>query len=300
MERRKVAVITRTKNRRVLLARALDSVLGQRFTDWVHVIVNDGGDPAELEALLAPRRARYVDRLHVIHHERSKGMEAASNAGLRASDSEYVVIHDDDDSWHADFLSECVEYLEHNAPVAGLAGVVTHSARIYEDIEDERIVNVVRAPYNNWMRGVSLFRMAASNSFPPISFLYRRAVLDEVGYYREDLPVLGDWEFHLRVVRKFDLGVIPRELANYHFRRDSAPGEYSNTVTAAVDKHRFYEALLRNEWLRKDLDAGRLGLGFIANVARPLDELTSSLGQNAFNYVKDKVYFIAKRAKLIK
>jgi glycosyltransferase involved in cell wall biosynthesis len=297
MDKPKVAVITRTKNRRVLLARALQSVLEQRFTDWVHVVVNDGGDPAEVETLLAPLRVRYGERLVLLHHERSKGMEAASNAGIRACDSDYVVIHDDDDSWNPEFLAECVEYLEHNATIKGLAGVITHSQRVMEDLDGDRIVNAVHLPYNNRLRGVSLFELAASNTFPPISFLFKRTILADVGYFREDLPVLGDWDFHLRVVRKYDVGLIPRELAYYHFRRDATPGDYSNSVSGAIDKHLLYDSLLRNEMLRRDLDSGRLGLGLLVNLARSLEELSKK--ETAFKYVKDKVYNLAKRAGLL-
>ncbi len=39
-----VTVITRTKNRTLLLERAIKSVLAQTREDWTHVIVNDGGD----------------------------------------------------------------------------------------------------------------------------------------------------------------------------------------------------------------------------------------------------------------
>ncbi|WP_363323715.1 glycosyltransferase, partial [Accumulibacter sp.] len=41
-----VAVITRTKDRPLLLQRALESVSGQSLTDIQWVIVNDGGEPA--------------------------------------------------------------------------------------------------------------------------------------------------------------------------------------------------------------------------------------------------------------
>src|SRR5579872_6127308 len=100
MEAPKVAVLTRTKNRPLLLRRALDSVLAQTFTEWQHVIVNDGGDRGEVDALVEHVGKRYGDRVKVVHHERSQGMGAAGNAALRASTSEYVVFHDDDDSWH--------------------------------------------------------------------------------------------------------------------------------------------------------------------------------------------------------
>ena len=39
----KVAVITRTKDRPIFLKRALLSVSSQTFSDYIHVVVNDGG-----------------------------------------------------------------------------------------------------------------------------------------------------------------------------------------------------------------------------------------------------------------
>ena len=48
----KVAVITRTKNRNILLERALKSVHQQTMEDFVHIIYNDSGDEAAVEMLL--------------------------------------------------------------------------------------------------------------------------------------------------------------------------------------------------------------------------------------------------------
>ena len=39
-------------------------------------------------------------------------MEAASNAGIKATNGELIVIHDDDDTWHPDFLKKCVCVLQ--------------------------------------------------------------------------------------------------------------------------------------------------------------------------------------------
>ena len=51
LEHGKVAIITRTKNRCLLLRRAIESVLAQSFADWTHVIVNDGGNRYEVDLL---------------------------------------------------------------------------------------------------------------------------------------------------------------------------------------------------------------------------------------------------------
>jgi glycosyltransferase involved in cell wall biosynthesis len=296
-----VAIVTRTKNRMVLLPRAVKSVLDQRFTDWIHVIVNDGGDPAPVDALVARERARYRDRVRVVHNPSSVGMEAASNVGIRASDSTYVVIHDDDDSWHPDFLAECVAFLE-RPDRAEVGGVITHSQMVVETIDGETVTEVRSEPFNAWVRNITLYRMAVSNMFPPISFLFRRLLIDEVGLFREHLPVLGDWEFHLRVLAAREIGVIGKPLANYHHRRTLKDGIYANTVVGGVDHHAYWDAAIRNDLLRQDLRANRFGLGMLVSVAGGIEGPFAQprwRQENLFSYVKDKVYALAQRAKLI-
>ncbi|MBU2090763.1 MAG: glycosyltransferase family 2 protein, partial [Alphaproteobacteria bacterium] len=89
-----VAIITRTKDRPILLRRAIDSVLAQHYSDWVHVIVNDGGDPAPVDGLLAGYMDAYAGRLVRVDNPQSLGMEVASNRGIAASASRYLIIHD--------------------------------------------------------------------------------------------------------------------------------------------------------------------------------------------------------------
>jgi glycosyltransferase involved in cell wall biosynthesis len=266
----RVAIITRTKNRPLLLKRALDSVLAQTFTDWHHVVVNDGGDPNVVEKLCASQRERYGNRLTIVHHAESRGMEAASNAGMRASSSDYAVIHDDDDSWKPTFLAECVDYLSSPQRPWSILGVVTHSERVFEEIEGDTVRTVKVEPYNTWLDSITLFRVAADNPFPPISFVFSRAAYESIGRFREDFPVLGDWDFHLRFIAKHDIGLIPKALANYH-HRPSQSGDYGNTLFDELRLHKEYGAIFRNELLRRDLIAGRVGLGVLVALAGAIE-----------------------------
>lgn len=280
MNRARVAVVTRTKNRAILLERAIHSVLEQKFHDWTHVIVNDGGDAEEVHRVLASNLDAYRGRIVVINNPASVGMEAASNIGIRACLSEFVVIHDDDDSWEPDFLASCVEFMDStNKPQldCSYGGVVTHSLRVIEEMDGQDVRRVEAEPFNAWMSSVSLFRLAAGNTFPPISFLFRRDVWEEVGCFREELPVLGDWDFHLRVCVRYEIGLIPKLLANYHHRTTIQSGDYGNTVFVADAKHRAYENLYRNELLRRDLETGKPGLGFLVNVGSSFELLHRQL-----------------------
>ena len=108
----KIAVITRTKNRPLLLPRAAESVLSQKIDNLVWVVVNDGGSKLEVETVIRDFRSRSDNEAVAIHNEISVGMEAATNIGITSCDSDYIIIHDDDDSWEPGFLSNCLQFLQ--------------------------------------------------------------------------------------------------------------------------------------------------------------------------------------------
>lgn len=264
-----VAVITRTKDRPLLLRRAAKSVAAQTFRDLIWVLVNDGGARDPVDSIADHARTSGVD-VQVLHFETSRGMEAASNAGIRSSESEFVVIHDDDDTWEPTFLGKTVGYLA-SPGNARVGGVVTRATLVEERLDSDRVRNLRRRPYDGTLESVSLFKMATLERVPPnLSFLYRRSTLERVGLYREDLPVLGDWEFNLRFLRFYDVGVIRETLANYHWRKTGSAAAYGNTVVEAVSSHAEHRARLANELLRKDLEEGVFGLGVLVNLAQYL------------------------------
>jgi glycosyltransferase involved in cell wall biosynthesis len=261
-----VALITRTKNRPILLERALRSVLGQTFRDWIHVIVNDGGEVEPLQRLLAQHAEAYAGRLTLVSAEVSQGMEAASNAGIRQSDSEFILIHDDDDSLEPAFLEKTVTYLR-KAAWPDAKGVVTLTNLVHERLEGSGVRELGRSLYRHMSGCVRIADMAAVNQFAPIAFLFRREVLDEIGYYDERLPVLGDWDFNLRFLETFDIGVLPEPLANYHQRPAGASREYGNSLFEQKERHAFYDGVIRNARLRMADAQGPVGLGLMLNLA---------------------------------
>ena len=259
----RVAIITRTKNRPILLRRAIESVLGQTFKSYLHVIVNDGGNAAEVDLLLDEYSREYKGRVKVLHNPLSVGMQNASNLGIHASQSEFITIHDDDDSWHEGFLSEGVSVLDAAGPDSSYQGVATQSIRINESVySDGRIVETSRENYIGF-DSISIYRMAANNLFPPIAFLYRRAVHATIGYFDEKFTVLGDWDFNLRFIRQFDIAASKRVLAYYHWRMTDERNAYNNSVTAGIDEHLSQQIVLQNHYLREDLQSGKIGLGHL-------------------------------------
>lgn len=280
MENR-VGIITRTKNRHVLLKRAMESVLNQSYPNWLQVIINDGGDSEPVDKLLSHYAERAEERIRVIHNPKSLGMEGASNIGINSilDEVKYLIIHDDDDSWSPEFLTIAVNDLEQShAALPRIMGVISMANSVYEGMEGAIVTTKYIEPFLPWVnRGlVSIDSMLHQCQFAPIQFLYFSEAIKKIGLYRNDLPVLGDWEFNLRFMSQFDIKIIPQYLAFYHHRVDT-DGIYSNSVYGARDKHDFYRQMLKNEWLREDISKGAAGLGDLANFRPNLQNIVHQL-----------------------
>ena len=263
--RAKVAIVTRTKNRPIFLKRAIESVLSQTLEDWLHVIVNDGGDPATVDFLVRCEEDAYNRRVLVIHHMESQGMQNASNAGIMACDSEYLVIHDDDDTWTAEFLAEAVGALENEYNSSILHAVVTQSTQVFEEVLlNGKIVETGRQKYATFDT-VTLEALLKGNLFPPIAFVYRRDIHEKVGMYRQEFDVLGDFDFNLRLAKHFNIQVLDQELANYHWRQRS----FGNTVTRGCSKHSRMLEKLKNSYEQDVLNRSAHAIGLLDKVPMP-------------------------------
>lgn len=269
-----VGIVVRTRNRPLFLARALEDIFGQNFSDFTVVVVNDGGAPADVEQVVSAVPGGYRERITVLHRPESRGMEAASNAGIRACSSTYIAIHDDDDLWHPDFLKRTVDCLESTAA----AGVMVRTNIRYEQMADGEIREIDSVPFWPDMKQISLGSMLRINQAVPISFLYRRSLHDELGYYDESLEVVGDWEFHLRVLSRHTLEFLDGEPLAFWCQRPDASGDSANSVNNKADAHRRFDARVRDSYLRDDIS--RHGMGSLLHLTKLLARQEELLDEN--------------------
>ncbi|MEQ1867464.1 MAG: glycosyltransferase [Micropepsaceae bacterium] len=262
--RPRVAVITRTMDRPMFLKRALDSVARQTYRDFIHVVVNDGGDNEPVKAAIEGANIDHA-RVRLVDALVNRGMEAASNLAIRNSDSDYIVIHDDDDTWEPAFLEKTVAFLD-GAQGAHYGGVITHSTYCSEEVTPDGVVVHASTPYNDWIENVHLMEMAIENFFPPIAFLFRRELWERLEGFNEQYPVLGDWDFNLRFLVEADIAVINEPLANYHHRDRGDVTTFGNSVIAGRGKHLEYAAVVRNNFVRSMVKRGHAAAATLAGM----------------------------------
>ena len=157
------------------------------------------------------------------------------------------------------FLEKVTLVLARDEGQNNFGGVVTQTVAVHERFGADKITEQYRKPFNSDLREIDLAALVVGNRFTNNSMVIHRKVFTAVGNFREDLTVLYDWEFNIRAVARFHFGVVPEGLACYHLR----PLADLNQNTS-IEEHLRVKIRIRNEWLRADLAAGRLGLGQLA------------------------------------
>ena len=105
-----VSVIVPVYQVEAYLARCIDSILAQTFTDYELILVNDGtkdGCPAIMEVY-----AKKDARIRLVHKENG-GLSSARNAGLDIARGKYIAFVDSDDYIEPTLLEDTVAAAEH-------------------------------------------------------------------------------------------------------------------------------------------------------------------------------------------
>ncbi len=255
----RVAVVVRTKDRPRLLARALRSITSQSMPDWECVVVDDGGDAAEVNEVISGLPEEHREKVTAVHHESSRGRWVSANAGVLATSAPLVVLHDDDDTWHPEFLDRACAYLEAEEN-AERGGVVSRIDIVWEEDRDGDFVETGREPFQPHLAEPTLSATLLFNRFVPIGFVYRRSAHAEVGLYDERLPVIGDWNFNLKMLARGPLAYLDDEALAFWHQRPDQDGPGSNSVIESHYAHEATDAFLRDEALRAHVAEQGIGL----------------------------------------
>jgi glycosyltransferase involved in cell wall biosynthesis len=266
--RERVTIVIRTRNREVLLRRALDDVLAQTMPHWSIIVVNDGGRQEPVDRLIREREVALDGRLAVLHIEGGTGsMEAAANLGAQRAQGEFVVIHDDDDTWDPAFLQTMTDALDADVDAVAAAA---NTEIIFERIEGNRTKELRRAPFVPPGETITMFDLLVTNRFVPISLVVRRRVYDEIGWYDPALKAVGDWEFNLRLVRHGRVLFVGDDPLAFWHQRPHATGAASNSVFGESLDHMQFDRMVRDRELHDYIE--RNGIGALLYLSKFIEE----------------------------
>jgi glycosyltransferase involved in cell wall biosynthesis len=232
----KVSVIIPAYNQANYLAKAIQSVLDQTYTDFEILVVDDGStdETADIANALTDQRVRYI-------YQDNQGLSAARNTGIKHSAGKYLSYLDSDDQFLPEKLEILLNVLEENPRYGFAAGQA-----IPIDEDDNLIGEIFDVPLPE-----DGSQLLLGNPLHVGSVMVERSWQEKVGFFDEALRSYEDWDMWLRLARAgCPMTWVARSVSLYRFHGHQMTrlGNQMTTATFAVlDKH-FADPALPESW----------------------------------------------------
>jgi len=198
-----VSVVLPVYNCPQYVGEAIESILGQSFTDFELIVIDDGSTdetPGVLRGYSGPRIRQMS--------QSNRGLAETLNHGIELSRGRYIARQDQDDVSSPERLARQVAFMDAH-PNCALVGTW---AEIWRDHKRTNRAHMHPS------EGARLkFELLLNNPFVHSSVMMRKSALDEVGAYctDRDRQPPEDYELWSRIARSYDVANIPEILHAY-------------------------------------------------------------------------------------
>jgi len=196
----KVSVIMSVYNERRYLIDSIQSILNQTFQDFEFIIIDDYSEDVDPSVRAVINSFTTDARIKLIRNGANIGLTKSLNKGLFASSGEYIARQDADDVSERVRLQHQVRYLD-NHPEIGVLGTST------------TIINEIGDEIDEWEAAPNpMESLKVRNGLTHGSVMFRRTVMEDVGKYDENFRYAQDYEYWLRISKKYQIRNLPSRL----------------------------------------------------------------------------------------
>lgn len=202
----KVSVIMSTHNGERFIKEAINSVLGQTFSDFEFLIIDDCS--TDLTSVILADYSQKDQRIKIISNSENLGLTKSLNKAIQQAQGEYIARMDDDDISLPERLQKQLSFMEKNPKIAlvGCLGLII----------DERGETIGE---KNLALGFPEIkkRLLFNNQFIHSSLFIRKSVLDKEGFYNNNFKKAQDYELVLRLAGKYPVINLAEKLLKWRF-----------------------------------------------------------------------------------
>jgi len=244
----------------MFLEETLQSIQSQTYQNIELIVSDDASSDNTLKMIEAYKEQSHFP-VHIFHHT-PNGIGANWNNCLKHTKGKYIKFLFQDDVMENNCLEEMVQVLEENPKVGLVAS--KRDFIIEEDMKTEEINQWV-AVYGDLQNHMdlpqqdisildkSIFSLKSFYGSPlnkigePSVVMFRKKVVDEVGFFREDLKQILDYEYWYRILKKHDVAIINKPLVKFRLHAKQATHVNRNQ---SIDDYKIYEQILYSQYLK--------------------------------------------------
>ena len=198
----KISIITVVFNNRDTIANAIDSVLSQTYNNIEYIIIDGKSTDGTLEII-----NQYGSNINTIVSEKDDGIYDAMNKGLKLATGDVIGILNSDDIYaNNSILNEVIIHFINDIDLDILYGDLVY-------VKNDNINKIVRT----WTSNAYSCNFFENGGVPPHPSLFVSArVYQKAGYFNLKYRLAADYEFMLRIFKKFNFKIkyLPLVLVN--------------------------------------------------------------------------------------
>lgn len=206
----KISVITPSFNQEKYIERTIKSVLGQDYPAIEYIIIDGGSTDGTLEIL------KKYDRQIKWISEKDKGQSDALNKGIKMSTGEIIGYLNADDTYEIGALRRIADVFVSNPSIMWLTG----RCRIVDE-NDKEIRRMITRYKNFLLDHYSFHVLLVTNPISQPATFWRRKIIEECGYFDVNEHLAMDYEFWLRIGKKYLPMILDDYLARFRVYRTS-------------------------------------------------------------------------------
>lgn len=206
------------------LIESIESIIGQSYKNFEFIIVDDDCD-IKISKIIN-EYAKKFNKIKVIKNSKNLGLTLSLNIAMKQASGKFIARQDADDISMPERLKYQIEFLKNN-PDYGLVGCK------YLEIENDKF-----SPQRVKFLSSNMDIRKNISRFNPIfhsSVMFRKNVIDNVGYYNEKIKYAQDYEYWVRISSKYKIKNLDRVLI---YRRYS-----SEMVSIKKEKRQLYYSI---------------------------------------------------------
>lgn len=182
----KFSLITPSYNSAKTIARTIDSVIAQNYSDLEYIIIDGASTDDTLKII-----ASYQDKINIrLVSERDSGIYDAMNKGVKMATGDIIGILNSDDLFNNGEVIKTVADAFADAEIEAVYGDVKYFA------------GDINKTTRYWRAGK--YRENKLNNgwiMPHPALFLRRSVYEKAGLFNSDFKIAGDYEFMLRILK---------------------------------------------------------------------------------------------------
>ena len=240
------SIVIPVYNKEKFVAKTIESVLSQTFTDYEIIIVNDGStDQSEAKiSVFKDNRIKYYSK-------KNEGVALARNFGIEKATADNICFLDADDYWYPTFLETMHRYSSE------LPEQIVFAAAIEIETKNKTIPAHYSIPSTSDFEIVNFFDASQKEcALWTSSVCIHKSVFDKVGNFDIKIKHGEDTELWIRIGLQFPIVFIRKILARYVYD-DKSISRNSNYYFEQYTFDKYAVEEKKNPALKKYMDLNR-------------------------------------------